>query len=565
MANLDWIVLGLFCLALIGVIFWVLRKKDKNTSDYFLAGRDATWIAIGASIFASNIGSEHLVGLAGTGVESGMAYASWEMQGWMILLLGWLFVPFYARSGVLTMPEFLEKRYNSKSRSFLSIISLVSYILTKVAVTVYAGGVVFKDVFNIEYITLFNQQIDFFWVSAIGLVLLTGLYTVLGGMKAVLYTSILQTPILLAGSIAILVIGLTQLGGWANFMEIIRATDVSYLNEAGEVAYSSTTDNMASLIRSPGDPKYPWTGVILGSAIIGFWYWCTDQFIVQRVLSGRDQTQARRGTIFGAYLKLTPVFLFLIPGMIAFALRQQGMMDFSTNDAAFSTLVKDLLPKGFTGIVIGGILAALMSSLASLFNSSSMLFTVDFYQKFKPNASEKHYVLVGRIATAVIVILGILWIPVMKNIGKVLYEYLQDVQSLLAPGIAAVFLLGVISKKTTPTAGFVGLVVGFVLGMLRLGLSIFYGDVVADGLVYRTIIAPNWLHYEIALFLIIIALMIVVSFFTKAKDLGAIQGLYFGSATAEQRAITRASWSRWDVINSIIIIVFIIAFYIYFW
>ena len=565
MANLDWIVLGLFCLALIGVIFWVLRKKDKNTSDYFLAGRDATWIAIGASIFASNIGSEHLVGLAGTGVESGMAYAHWEMQGWMILLLGWLFVPFYARSGVFTMPEFLEKRYNSKSRSFLSIISLVSYILTKVAVTVYAGGVVFKDVFNIEYITIFNQQIDFFWVSAIGLVLLTGLYTVLGGMKAVLYTSILQTPILLAGSIAILVIGLTQLGGWANFMEIIQATDVSYLNDAGEVIYHSTTDSMASLMRSPGDPKYPWTGVILGSAIIGFWYWCTDQFIVQRVLSGRDQTQARRGTIFGAYLKLTPVFLFLIPGMIAFALRQKGMMDFSTNDAAFSTLVKDLLPKGFTGIVVGGILAALMSSLASLFNSSSMLFTVDFYQKFKPNASEKHYVLVGRIATAVIVILGILWIPVMKNIGKVLYEYLQDVQSLLAPGIAAVFLLGIISKRTTPSAGFIGLVVGFILGMLRLGLSIYYGDTVADGLVYRTIIAPNWLHYEIALFFIIIALMIVVSFFTKAKDLSAIQGLYFGSATPEQRAITRASWSKWDVINSIIIIGFIIAFYIYFW
>lgn len=565
MANLDWVVLGLFCLALVGVIFWVLRKKDKNTSDYFLAGRDATWIAIGASIFASNIGSEHLVGLAGTGVESGMAYAHWEMHGWMILLLGWLFVPFYARSGVFTMPEFLEKRYNSKSRSLLSIISLVSYILTKVAVTVYAGGVVFKDVFNIEYITIFNQQVDFFWVSAIGLVLLTGIYTVLGGMKAVLYTSILQTPILLAGSIAILVIGLTQLGGWGNLMEIVRATDATYLNEAGEVIYRSTTDSMGNLMRSANDPKYPWTGVILGSAIIGFWYWCTDQFIVQRVLSGRDQTQARRGTIFGAYLKLTPVFLFLIPGMIAFALRQQGMMDFSTNDAAFSTLVKDLLPKGFTGIVVGGILAALMSSLASLFNSSSMLFTVDFYQKFKPNASEKHYVVVGRIATAVIVILGILWIPVMKNIGKVLYEYLQDVQSLLAPGIAAVFLLGIVSKKTTPTAGFVGLVVGFVLGMLRLGLNIYYGDVVADGLIYRVIIAPNWLHYEIMLFVLVIVVMIIVSFFTKAKDVGAIQGLYFGSATAEQRAITRASWSKWDVINSIIIIGFIIAFYIYFW
>jgi len=565
MAQLDWIILGLFCLALIGVIFWVLRKKDKDTSDYFLAGRDATWIAIGASIFASNIGSEHLVGLAGTGATSGMAFAHWEMHGWMILILGWLFVPFYARSGVFTMPEFLERRYNSQSRSFLSIISLVSYVLTKVAVTVYAGGVVFKDVFNIEYVTVFNQQIDFFWISAIGLVVLTGLYTVFGGMKAVLYTSVLQTPILLAGSVAIVVIGLTQLGGWANLMEIIRATDVTYLNDAGEVVYQSTTDSMASLMRSPKDPEYPWTGVILGSAIIGFWYWCTDQFIVQRVLSGRDQKQSRRGTIFGAYLKLTPVFLFLIPGMIAFALKQQGSLDFATNDAAFSTLVKELLPKGFTGIVVGGILAALMSSLASLFNSSSMLFTVDFYKKIKPQASEKHYVMVGRLATVVIVVLGILWIPVMKGIGKVLYEYLQDVQSLLAPGIAAVFLLGVLSKRTTPAAGFTGLVVGFVLGMLRLGLSIYYGDNVSDGFIYELIVAPNWLHYEIALFVLVIVLMIIVSFFTERMDPAKIQGLYFGSATAEQRAITRASWSKWDVINSIIIISIIIAFYIYFW
>ncbi len=565
MAQLDWIILGLFCLALVGVIFWVLRKKDKDTSDYFLAGRDATWIAIGASIFASNIGSEHLVGLAGTGATSGMAFAHWEMHGWMILILGWLFVPFYARSGVFTMPEFLERRYNSQSRSFLSIISLVSYVLTKVAVTVYAGGVVFKDVFNIEYVTVFNQQIDFFWISAIGLVVLTGLYTVFGGMKAVLYTSVLQTPILLAGSVAIVVIGLTQLGGWANLMEIIRATDVTYLNDAGEVIYQSTTDSMASLIRSPKDPVYPWTGVILGSAIIGFWYWCTDQFIVQRVLSGRDQKQSRRGTIFGAYLKLTPVFLFLIPGMIAFALKQQGSLDFATNDAAFSTLVKELLPKGFTGIVVGGILAALMSSLASLFNSSSMLFTVDFYKKIKPQASEKHYVLVGRLATVVIVVLGILWIPVMKGIGKVLYEYLQDVQSLLAPGIAAVFLLGVLSKRTTPAAGFAGLVVGFVLGMLRLGLSIYYGDTVSDGFIYELIVAPNWLHYEIALFVLVIVLMIIISFFTERMDPAKIQGLYFGSATAEQRAITRASWSKWDVINSLIIISIIVAFYIYFW
>lgn len=561
MTLLDWIFLGIFGVALIGIIVWVILKKDKDTTDYFLAGRDATWIAIGASIFASNIGSEHLVGLAGSGAESGMAMAHWEMHGWMILMLGWLFVPFYARSRVFTMPEFLERRYNPQARSFLSVISLVSYILTKVAVTVYAGGVVFKDVFDIEYITVFGWNIDFFWISAIGLVILTGIYTTLGGMKAVLYTSVLQTPILLLGSIAILIIGLIKVGGWNEMMQICQ---VHPANEYG--------DAMTSLMRSHLDPKFPWTGVILGSAIIGFWYWCTDQFIVQRVLSGRDMKQARRGTIFGAYLKLTPVFIFLIPGMIAYALTQkidpatgQPMLNLASNDAAFSTLVKVLLPKGFTGIVVGGILAALMSSLASLFNSSAMLFTVDFYQKYRPNRDPKHYLLIGRIATVVVVILGILWIPVMKSLGKVLYEYLQDVQSLLAPGIAAVFLLGILSKRTTPAAGIWGLIIGFTLGMLRLGLSIFKGSIPESSFIYDLILSHNWLHYEIYLFVIVIISMIIISYFTKKKDPASIVGLTMGSATAEQKAEVRDSYNNWDLINSGIVIVIIIAFYAYFW
>lgn len=550
MTTIDWLVLGLFGAGLVGVIVWVVRKKSDTSADYFLAGRDATWIAIGASIFASNIGSEHLVGLAGAGASSGMAMAHWEIQAWLILLLGWLFVPFYARSGVFTMPEFLERRYNSQSRGFLSIISLVSYVLTKVAVTVYAGGIVFKQVFGIESI----MGIDFFWISAIGLVVLTGLYTVFGGMKAVLYTSVLQTPVLLIGSIAVVTIGLVKIGGWGEMMEICRTTPV---NEFG--------DTMTSLIRSPRDPDFPWTGVLLGSAIIGFWYWCTDQYIVQRVLSGRDQKEARRGTIFGAYLKLTPVFIFLIPGMLAFALNQKGLMTLTNSDAAFPTLVKELLPAGFKGIVVGGLLAALMSSLASLFNSSATLFTVDFYKKYRPEASESHLVKVGRIATVVIVVLGVLWIPVMKGMGQVLYAYLQDVQSLLAPGIAAVFLLGVLSKRTTPAAGFTGLVAGFVLGMIRLGLKVFAGAVNPDGILYKVFLAPNWLHYSIALFFIIIALMIVVSYFTKGIEPSKITGLYLGSATPEQRAETRASWNKWDVINSAIIIAIIVVFYVYFW
>jgi len=550
METLDWIVLAVFCLGLVGIILWVLKKREDTTTDYFLAGRDATWLAIGASIFASNIGSEHLVGLAGAGASSGMAMAHWEMHGWIILILGWFFVPFYARSGVFTMPEFLEKRYNKSSRSFLSIISLVSYVLTKVAVTVYAGGIVFKEVFGIE--SMFG--IDFFWISAIGLVVLTGIYTTLGGMRAVLFTSVLQTPVLLIGSLAILVIGLIKLGGWSEMMEICRAVPI---NDAG--------DTMTNLMRSHSDPEFPWTGVILGSAIIGFWYWCTDQFIVQRVLSGRNQTESRRGAILGATFKLSPVFIFLIPGMIAYALNQKGLIVLTDSDAAFPVMVKELLPIGFTGLVVGGILAALMSSLASLYNSSATLFTVDFYKKYKPQAQEKELVRVGRIATMVVVVLGILWIPVMKGIGKVLYEYLQDVQSMLAPGIAAAFLLGVLSKRITPKAGFYGLLIGFVIGMTRLGFMVFGGGLSETSIFHEVFIGTNWLHYEVVNFFIVIISMIIISTFTPKPDLVAIRGLYFGSATAEEKAVTRASWNNWDLFFSGIVIVVIIVFYIYFW
>jgi SSS family solute:Na+ symporter len=550
MGTLDWLVLGLFCLGLVGIIIWVTRKKDETSTDYFLAGRDATWLAIGSSIFASNIGSEHLVGLAGAGASSGMAMAHWEMHGWIILILGWFFVPFYARSGVFTMPEFLEKRYTKGSRSVLSIISLVSYIFTKVAVTVYAGGIVFKQVFGIE--SMFG--IDFFWISAIGLVVLTGIYTTLGGMKAILYTSILQAPVLLIGSVAVLVLGLIKLGGWHQMMEICRAVPV---NAEG--------DTMTQLMRSAHDPEYPWTGVILGSAIIGFWYWCTDQFIVQRVLSGRNQTESRRGAILGAGFKLTPVFIFLIPGMIAYALNYKGMITLPNSDSAFSVLVKELLPIGFKGLVVGGILAALMSSLASLYNSSATLFTVDFYAKFRPKAPEKELVRVGRIATVTVVVLGLLWIPVMKGLGKVLYAYLQDVQSLLAPGIAAVFLLGVASKKITPKAGFIGLLTGFILGMIRLGFKVFGAGLSETNIFYTVFLRLNWLHYEIVLFGLVIILMIIISMFTAKANPLAIKGLYFGSATPEEKAITRASWNNWDLIFSGLIIVVIIAFYIYFW
>jgi SSS family solute:Na+ symporter len=561
MATLDFIVIGLFAAALIGIIVWVLKQKQDNPGDYFLSGRDATWIAIGASIFASNIGSEHLIGLAGAGASSGMAMAHWEIQGWMILILGWVFVPFYSRSMVLTMPEFLEKRYNKESRTILSLISLVSYVLTKVAVTVYAGGLVFQQVFGIKEL----WGIDFFWISAIGLVVLTALYTVFGGMKSVLYTSVLQTPILLLGSLVILVLGLKAIGGWE---EVLRICSVTPANDYG--------DTMVNLIRDNRDPNFPWLGALVGSSIIGFWYWCTDQFIVQRVLSGKNEKESRRGSILGAYLKLLPVFLFLIPGMIAYAManKEGGVMingelfQLSMADAAFPTLVSTLLPAGFKGLVVCGILAALMSSLASLFNSSSMLFTIDFYKKYKPEASEKHLVVVGQIATVVVVLLGILWIPVMKNIGSVLYTYLQDVQSVLAPGIASAFLMGICWKRASAKGGMWGLLSGFIIGMTRLAAKVYYttiGTEAGDSLFKYIFFDVNWLFFCGWMLLFCILVVIVVSLCTEAPEMKKIQGLYFGSATPEQKAATRAGWNHWDIIHTCIILSITVAFYYYFW
>lgn len=558
MHLLDWIVIGLFCAGLIGIVIWVMKQKQNSSADYFLGGKDATWIAIGASIFASNIGSEHLIGLAGTGASSGMAMAHWEIQGWMILLLGWVFVPFYSRSMVYTMPEFLEKRYNPQSRTILSVISLISYVLTKVAVTVYAGGLVFQQVFGIE--TLWG--IDFFWIAAIGLVLITAIYTVAGGMKSVLYTSVLQTPILLLGSLVILVLGLKELGGWDEMMRICGATQV---NEYG--------NTMVELMRDNRDPQYPWLGALVGSAIIGFWYWCTDQFIVQRVLSGKNQMEARRGTIFGAYLKLLPVFLFLIPGMIAYALHTKGIVingevfRLSTPDAAFPTLVARLLPAGVKGLVVCGILAALMSSLASLFNSSSMLFTIDFYKRFRPETPEKKLVVIGQVATVVIVVLGILWIPVMRSVGDVLYNYLQDVQSVLAPGIAAAFLLGICWKRTSAKGGMWGLISGLVIGLTRLGAKIYYSNVAdaADNLFKYLFYDLNWLFFCGWMFLFCIVVIIVVSLCTKAPSEEKIRGLVFGTATEAQKQETKASWNKWDIIHTAIILAITAAFYWYFW
>jgi len=571
---LDWVIIVVGIVA-VGWAVWRSVQKDKksqdgaNSEDY-LFGKGEPWYIIGAAIFAANIGSEHLVGLAGTGAKSGVGMAHWEMQGWMILLLGWLFVPFYQLMNnkmgkIITMPDFLKYRYTPKTGSWLSIITLIAYVLTKVSVTAFTGGIFMESLLGIP-----------FWYGAIGLILLTGVFTVLGGMKGVMTLSAIQTPILIIGSFMVLFLGLSALGngsigeGWTAMIEFAKTQNVG----ADGVAYG--TNHMFHL--QTGDPMYddyPGFWVFLGASIIGFWYWCTDQHIVQRVLGQQKgeandvvMMRARRGTIAAGYFKLLPVFMFLIPGMIAAALAARPDSGFvlSDPDTAFGSMVKFVLPAGVKGIVTIGFISALVASLAAFFNSFATLFTEDFYKPMYKDKSEATYVNVGRIATMVVVVLGIVWIPVMKSLGS-LYDYLQGIQSLLAPAMVAVFALGIFSKKISPKSGEVGMIVGFILGMIRLLTNIFTnsGKDVMTGTFWESTTwfwQTNWLIFEIWLLVFIIVLMIVVSMFTPKPTAQQIDAITF---TSDYKELIRKSWNVWDVVASLGVVVLCGLFYWYFW
>ncbi|MBH11063.1 MAG: Na+/glucose cotransporter [Candidatus Marinimicrobia bacterium] len=527
----DWTVLAIYFSILLAIIWWVIQKKQESAKDYFLAGRNLGWFVIGASIFASNIGSEHVVGLAGTAANSGMVMGHYELHSWIILLLGWVFVPFYMRSSVFTMPEFLERRYSSESRWILSIISLIGYVLTKVSATVYAGAVVFQTLMGIE-----------FWSGALAIVILTGVYTILGGLRAVIYTDALQAIILIMGSLTISVIGLMKIGGWDS---LVTSVGPSHFN-----------------MFLPADhPEFPWIGMVFAPPIIGIWYWCTDQYIVQRVLAASDETQARRGTIFAGYLKLLPIFLFFIPGLIAFAMVKSGQLNYESSDQAFPTLVKELLPAGMRGLVAGGLLAALMSSLSSVFNSCSTLFTIDIYKKLRPETDEKKLVFIGRIATGAVVISGILWIPFMKIISGELYTYLQSVQAYIAPPIASVFLMGIFWERINSQGALAALIGGFSAGMIRLILEINKSSL--SGLWYD-IADLNFLYFAIFSFLACTALMISVSLFTPPPDYGKLNGLTYGTTVEKDKLASSSTWDRNDLINSAVIIAILVLILIYF-
>jgi SSS family solute:Na+ symporter len=578
---IDWvIILGYFALVF-GIAYWAyLKEKQSQTStEYFLAGRNLGWWIIGASVFSSNIGSEHLVGLAGSGATDGVAMAHYELHAWCLLVLGWIMVPFYMRSKVFTMPEFLERRFSPLNRTVLSAISLVAYVLTKLAVGIFAGGIVFAVL--IPDVTFMG--LDSFWIGSILVIVLTGIYTVMGGMRAVAYTSALQTLILVIGSALVTWYGLKALGGWDVLREVAGTEMFNLWRPIVPEGISATWAPVKEAGRMAWyfNDNYPWVGMLFCAPIIGLWYWCTDQYIVQRVISAEDEQEARRGSIAAAMLKLLPVFIFIIPGMIAFALAKTGqnaMLQQTFFDSsgeiirdnaqqAFPMLVAEVLPVGVRGVVVAGLLAALMSSLAGAFNVSSALFTMDFYSRLRPEASQKQLVWIGRVATGVMVLIGLAWIPVIQG-GKGLYDYLQGVQSYLAPPIFVVFFLGVFVKRMNAKGALWALIVGFALGLFRLAVDtpvkLMDDFAYAEGSFFWIVSNTFFQYYSILILLACAAVMYVVSLMSAEPSYEKISGLTYGTITAEDRAASRASWNRWDVIASVTVVAAILAAYLYF-
>lgn len=622
LTSLDWGVIAGYFLLLFGLAWWIISRSKNTTQDYFLAGNSLGWFIVGASIFASNIGSEHLVGLAGSGCTDGVTLAHFELHAWCLLILAWVFIPFYTRSKVFTMPEFLERRFSSNARWVLSIISLAAYVVTKIAVGIFAGGVVFAVLLpDINFLGM-----DSFWIGSILVIVLTGIYTMLGGMRAVAYTEAFQTMILIGGSILVVIYGLFALGkydggngtladGWKNLRAVCANKEEGrdmfnlwkpLLPEGVEGTWapiiewepvSDATAENGEVVDVPAENKkivkqawyfkdksqgshYPWLGMLFCAPIIGLWYWCTDQYIVQRALSAQGEREARRGSIFAACLKLLPVFVFIIPGMICFALAyygNEGMSHLVTTEngtqvavakecqSAFPLMVREVLPSGIRGIVVAGLLSALMSSLAGVFNACATLFTMDFYQKIRKNVSEQQLVWIGRVATIVMVLIGLAWIPIIQGKNG-LYDYLQGVQGYIAAPIFAVFFLGVFMKRMNSKGAITALTIGFLLGIFRLAVdtSVTLGVEFPENSFLWIVNNTYVQYYSLMIFVVCLISMIAVSYCTEAPDYTRLQGLTYGTTSAEERAESRQSWNWVDVVASCFVLAAILAAYLYF-
>jgi SSS family solute:Na+ symporter len=585
LAGIDWLMIAIYFGVLLCVAWWVVKRRKDEAADYFLAGRNLGWWVIGASIFASNIGSEHIVGLAGSGAKDGVAMAHYELHAWCLLMLAWVFVPFYSRSLVFTMPEFLERRFSTSSRYVLSIVSLITFIVSKIAVGIFAGGLVFSTLLPEVQIQLGDVVIDSFWIGSVLVIALTGLYTALGGMRAVAYNDAVQVVVLIIGSATLAIYGLITLGGWHELKAICGSDMFNLWKPLVPPGVENTW--APELVKSANgqivkqawyfNQHFPWLGMAICAPVIGLWYWCTDQYIIQRALGAPNEQVARRGSIFAGMLKLLPPYLFIIPGMICFALIKSGKVpsltaawETTNPNAAFPLMVEHLLPPGLRGIVVAGLLSALMGSLAGVFNACSTLFTVDIYEKLRPKASQHEIVRMGRISTTTMVLIAMAWIPVVKG-ATGLYDYLQSIQGYLAPPIFVVFFFGVFWKRLNAQGCLWAMIAGFVVGLFRMfvdtpvtmKLSGFEHGY-TEGSFFWIINNIFFQYWSVLVTIVSAVVMVVVSYMTSTPDYERIKSLTFGTATAEDKARTRASWDWHDVLVSAFILACILGAYLYF-
>ena len=548
LATIDVAIIAFYFVVVFAIGFYFSRK-ERTSEDYFLASRNVGWFAIGASLFVSNISTEHFIGLAGSGATSGLAVGHFEWLACiMVLILGWVFVPFYLRSNVLTMPEFLERRFNRLCAVYLAGVSILAYIFTKISVHLYAAAVVLEHVVGWNPLT-----------AAMILVVMTGIYTIAGGLAAVIYTELVQTLVLLTGAVVLTFIGLNEVGGFAGLR---AAVPPGYFH----------------MMKPMSDPEFPWTGIFLGAPILGIWYWCTDQVIVQRVLAAKDEGHAKAGTIFAGFLKILPVFVLVLPGLIAYALYPQmftknadGLV--TNGDIAYPMLIINLLPHGLIGVMIAALLAALMGGMASVFNSASTLVTLDFYKKARPDATELQLVTFGRMATGIMVGLGLLWVPFIKLLSSQLYVYLQSVQAYISPPIAVCFIFGILWPRLNGRGAISSLLVGFAMGTIRFVLEVMDKGRHFDSTAIRWLVDMNFLHYAILMFVVCAGVLIGVSLMTPAPERKKLAGLTFATIDEKLETTLVAGHKiaretrlehRLNLVFTVLLLATVIALWIYF-
>ncbi|KAG5834084.1 hypothetical protein ANANG_G00257510 [Anguilla anguilla] len=518
----DISVIVIYFLVVLAVGIWAMLSTNRGTvGGFFLAGRSMVWWPIGASLFASNIGSGHFVGLAGTGAAAGIAIGGFEWNALVVVvILGWLFVPIYIKAGVVTMPEYLKKRFGGQRiRIYLSVLSLLLYVFTKISADMFSGAIFINQALGLNI-----------YLAVVLLLMITALYTVTGGLAAVIYTDTLQAIIMVIGSFILMGYAFNAVGGYENFVDkYMNAIPTLVSPNISASCYTPRPDSF-HIFRDPLTGDMPWPGLVFGLTILATWYWCTDQVIVQRCLSAKNLSHVKAGCILCGYLKLLPMFIMVFPGMIsrilytdvvACAIPEECKKYCGTTvgctNIAYPKMVVDLMPRGLRGLMLSVMLASLMSSLTSIFNSASTLFTMDIYTKIRRTASEKELMIAGRLFILALIGVSRL-IPIVQTAQSgQLFDYIQSITSYLGPPIASVFLLAIFCKRVNEPGAFYGLVIGLLIGLSRMLAEFAFGtgSCASPSNCPKIICGVHYLYFAILLFGITCLLVLGISLMTK--------------------------------------------------